>query len=140
MQRLLAAAAVVFGVLGLTPMLLFWLSVLLGLDLLQVMELPWRFLRYLFGGLSGEAVGIFISVLVAPILLLWGLVGLQRTERGRGRVVIWTTVLCVCTAPFGAGLILCLPLFLFMILPIMRQFRSARLASPPEASRSRRLG
>lgn len=70
-------------------------------------------------------------MLMAPTLLLWGLSAIQRTERARWRVLSWAAGLCVLGAPFGYGLILCFPLFLCLIVPIIRAFRAEDHVSSP---------
>lgn len=117
MQRRIAAAAFVLGAVGVAPILLGLAGVLLGLDLHGFVARPMRVVE--------GAIGLLGSLIFAPCLLLWGLIEVQRTERGRWRVRSWALLLCVGGAPFGVGIILCLPVFLYVILPIMRQFRLA---------------
>ncbi|WP_372616906.1 hypothetical protein [Falsiroseomonas sp.] len=117
----MAATAILFGVAGILPLLLE-----LGLPA------P-AFVRdaISFGEQSVRiaVVGV-VALLVAPTLLLWGLIAFQQTSRGRSGVTVGAIVVCLCTAPFGIGLVLCLPIFFCVILPIMRQFKAAG-GTPP---------
>ncbi len=77
------------------------------------------------------AVGV-VALLVAPTLLLCGLIAIQQTRRGRVGVTVGAIVVCLCTAPFGIGLVLCLPIFFCVIVPIMREFKATRGTPPAE--------
>jgi MFS family permease len=128
MRRRLAAAAIVFGVVGVAPVLV-RLADLLAI-LLGLYPPPFEDLGEPRWGATVNAVIFLAFLLGAPSLLLWGLIGIQRTERGRGRVIIWTSVLCACTAPFGVGLILGPPLFFCVFLPSLRRFKAAGVSTP----------
>jgi hypothetical protein len=64
------------------------------------------------------------NFVIAPTLLLWGLLKIQRNERTRNRIVIGSCALCVVTVPFVLGVILILPLFLCVFLPMAIRFKN----------------
>jgi hypothetical protein len=136
--RGLAAAAIAFGLLGVAPLLpdlmvhlgfitpdLFWNVLILPADLLQVLAVAgW------ISNNTANMIGFFGSLIIAPSLLLWGIINVHSSQRGRQRIIIGAAVLCLCTAPSGVGIILCLPIFFNVILPLMRDFKKYR-GTPP---------
>lgn len=137
MRRRLAAAAIVVGAIGVAWLLL-GIADLLGLLSPEVTRLLELYLpQFPQGPIEPRWVEAVVSFLYlgfwyAPfVLLLWGLVNIQRTERARRCVVTGAWVLCACTVPFGWGLLLLPPLLCHLFL----------LAAPtnrdPERARSR---
>jgi len=61
---------------------------------------------------------------IAPTLLLWGLLKIQRNERARLRIVFGACVLCAVTVPFVLGFMLVFPLFLCVFLPMAIRFKN----------------
>lgn len=129
MRRRLAAAAIVVGAIG-VALLLLGLAGLLGLLSPEQTRLLELYLpRFPEGPIEPRWVEAVVSFLFlgfwyAPaVLLLWGLVNIQRTERARRCVVTGAWVLCACTVPSGWGLLLLPPLVCYMFLsaaPIIR--------------------
>lgn len=78
---------------------------------------------------------VAFAVLIAPSLFLAGLINIQKTDRRRGMVMMWAMAICVGTAPFGIGLLLCIPVFVCSVLPMVRVFRERTLPPqrPPES-------
>lgn len=112
MRRWFAAAAIVLGAVGVVPVVdLFINPPEIMKDgpepsLSPVMRVATG-LYYIFG---------------APILLLWGLINIHDTEGWRIGVFTGALVLCLCTLPFGLGLILVSPLLFCML----RGFKAER--------------
>lgn len=122
MRRRLAAAAIVVGAIGVAWLLL-GLADLLGLLSPELMRLLDLYLPQFPEGpieprwLQAVVSFLFLGFWYAPaVLLLWGLVDIQRTERARRCVVTGAWVLCYCTVPFGWGLLLLPPLLCHLFL------------------------
>ena len=143
-KRRLAALALVFGAFGLFPMLgmiagfaeLDWLNLVFALMSVPVQGLFYG-ASYLLGGFGHVAAfndfiafaNLLTIFFLAPSLFLWGLINIQTRERARNRIIIWSCVICAITAPFGPGLVLCLPIFLCVIAPIARRFKASGKAN-----------
>lgn len=132
-ERRLAILAVAIGLLGVLPLLPgivlltgnTWLFLVLSL-------LSWpsnsffRALAYLAkeSPNSFETARYFFQWFIAPTLLLWGLLKIQRNERARHWIIVGTCVLCAATLPFVLGFMLILPLFLCVFLPMAIRFKN----------------
>ena len=140
-ERRLAILAIAVGLLGVLPLLPgialltgnTWLFLVLSL-------LSWpsnsffRALAYLAkeSPNSFETARYFFQWFIAPTLLLWGLLKIQRNERARFWIIVGTCVLCAATLPFMLGFMLILPLFLCVFLPMAIRFKNR--------DRTKRLG
>jgi hypothetical protein len=132
-ERRLAILAIAVGLLGVLPLLPgialltgnTWLFLVLSL-------LSWpsnsffRALAYLAkeSPNSFETARYFFQWFIAPTLLLWGLLKIQRNERARHWIIVGTCVLCAATLPFMLGFMLILPLFLCVFLPMAIRFKN----------------
>ncbi|MCA3376598.1 MAG: hypothetical protein INF64_05665 [Roseomonas sp.] len=132
-ERRLAILAIAVGLLGVLPLLPgialltgnTWLFLVLSL-------LSWpsnsffRALAYLAkeSPNSFETARYFFQWFIAPTLLLWGLLKIQRNERARHWIIVGTCVLCAATLPFVLGFMLILPLFLCVFLPMAIRFKN----------------
>lgn len=136
MRRWVAAAAIV-GAIG-VAWLLIGIADLLGLLSPEQTRLLDLYLPQLPQGpieprwVEAIVSFLFLGFWYAPfVLLLWGLVNIQRTERARRCVVTGAWVLCACTVPFGWGLLLLPPLLCHLFL------LAAPINRDPERARSR---
>jgi hypothetical protein len=135
----LAALALVLGACGIFQMLgtlaswadLYWLSLIFALLSIPLQGLSYAtsYLLISFGaGGAFNEVMIFAnfmtSFFLAPSLFLWGLINIQTSQVARQRVILWSFVTCAVTVPFGFGLALCFPLFLVVMLPLVRRFKN----------------
>jgi hypothetical protein len=132
-ERRLAILAIAVGLLGVLPLLPgialltgnTWLFLVLSL-------LSWpsnsffRALAYLAkeSPNSFETARYFFQWFIAPTLLLWGLLKIQRNERARHWIIVGTCVLCAATLPFVLGFMLVFPLFLCVFLPMAIRFKN----------------
>ena len=132
-ERRLAILAIAVGLLGVLPLLPgialltgnTWLFLVLSL-------LSWpsnsffRALAFLAkeSPNSFETARYFFQWFIAPTLLLWGLLKIQRNERARFWIIVGTCVLCAATLPFMLGFMLILPLFLCVFLPMAIRFKN----------------
>jgi hypothetical protein len=132
-ERRLAILAIAVGLLGVLPLLPgialltgnTWLFLVLSL-------LSWpsnsffRALAYLAkeSPNSFETARYFFQWFIAPTLLLWGLLKIQRNERARHWIIVGTCVLCAATLPFVLGFMFILPLFLCVFLPMAIRFKN----------------
>jgi hypothetical protein len=130
--------ALVFGALGMLPLLpsFAMLYGLIGFYLVvSPLSLPvdlfFLALRSLLNDFpeSLAFARYFLVFFIAPSLFLWGLLNIQTSARARNRIIIWSCVFCAITAPFGPGLVLCLPIFLCVIAPIARRFKASGKAN-----------
>lgn len=121
MRRRLAAVAVVVGAIWTAPAAI-GLTILWA-TLVGLLPLSYEAPDDLDDGLQNLA--MVSSALIAPSLLMWGLIVIQRTELGRARVLARTFFAFVFTMPFLVGLLAVLPLMFFGMVPLMRSLRGA---------------
>ena len=132
-ERRLAILAIAIGLLGVLP-LLPWIAMLFEQTTLFLVLSPliwpsasffWA-LAFLAKGSSKiiDNAHFFFHFFIAPTLLLWGLLKIQRSERARNRIVIATCVLCAVTVPFALGLLLFMPLLLCVFVPMAIRFKN----------------
>ncbi|MDQ1078260.1 hypothetical protein [Pseudoroseomonas cervicalis] len=121
MRRGLSVAAIIIGGVGMLPLI----PVLLLQTPLYAYVPEFVFFRIEH---YRALAGVFF-LLVAPCLLLAGLILLQPNDRRRWLVMIWAVGVCAVTAPFGIGLMLCIPVLICVLLPIMLRFRASGAAS-----------
>lgn len=132
-ERRLAILAIVIGLVGVLPFLP-TIAMLTGHTrlFLVLSTLSWpsnsffRALAYLAkeSPNSVENARYFFQWFIAPTLLLWGLLKIQRNEQTRFWIIIGTCVLCAVTVPFVLGFMLILPLFLCVFLPMAIRFKN----------------
>lgn len=123
MRTILATTAIMLGVAGFGVPLALAASVLWdpGLSLLLPTE----------AGPDDPVLNVlaWAALVLAPFLLTGGLLSLQRSERGRGLVIIWLLCLSLVTLPLlGVGLLLLPPLLLGILLPNLRQASAGDLS------------
>jgi hypothetical protein len=132
-ERRLAILAIIIGLVGVLPFLptIAMLTGHTGLFLVfSILSWPsdsvFRTLAFLSkeSPNSFETARYFFQWFIAPTLLLWGLLKIQRNERARHWIIIGTCVLCAVTVPFILGFMLILPLFLCVFLPMAIRFKN----------------
>jgi hypothetical protein len=132
-ERRLAILAIVIGLVGVLPFLP-TIAMLTGHTrlflVLSVLSWPSDSFFRALAFLANESPYSFANArfyfdwFIAPTLLLWGLLKIQRNERARLRIIIGTSVLCAVTVPFVLGFMLVLPLFLCVFLPMAIRFKN----------------
>ena len=132
-ERRLAILAIVIGLVGVLPFLP-TIAMLTGHTrlflVLSILSWPsdsfFRALAYLAkeSPNSFETARFYFDWFIAPTLLLWGLLKIQRNERARLRIVFGACVLCAVTVPFVLGFMLVFPLFLCVFLPMAIRFKN----------------
>jgi len=132
-ERRLAILAIVIGLVGFLPFLP-RIAMLTGHTrlFLVLSILSWpsdsfcRALAFLAkeSPNSFETARYFFQWFIAPTLLLWGLLKIQRNERARFWIIVGTCALCAATLPFMLGFMLILPLFLCVFLPMAIRFKN----------------
>ena len=132
-ERRLAILAIAIGLLGVLP-LLPGIALLTGNTwlflVLSLLSWPSNSFFRAFAFLakespnSFETARYFFQWFIAPTLLLWGLLKIQRNERARFWIIVGTCVLCAATLPFMLGFMLILPLFLCVFLPMAIRFKN----------------
>jgi hypothetical protein len=132
-ERRLAILAIIIGLVGVLPFLP-TIAMLTGHTrlflVLSILSWPsnsfFRALAYLAKESPNifETARYFFQWFIAPTLLLWGLLKIQRNERARHWIIVGTCVLCAATLPFVLGFMLILPLFLCVFLPMAIRFKN----------------
>ncbi|MCE2919579.1 MAG: hypothetical protein LW837_06505 [Roseomonas sp.] len=140
-ERRLAILAIVIGLVGVLPFLPA-IAMLTGHTrlflVLSILSWPSNSFFRAFAFLakespnSFETARYFFQWFIAPTLLLWGLLKIQRNEQARFWIIVGTCVLCAATLPFVLGFMLILPLFLCGFLPMAIRFKNR--------DRTKRLG
>jgi len=132
-ERRLAILAIAIGLVGVLPFLP-TIAMLTGHTrlflVLSILSWPsdsfFRALAFLAkeSPNSFETARYFFQWFIAPTLLLWGLLNIQRNDRARFWIIVGTCLLCAATLPFMLGFMLILPLFLCVFLPMAIHFKN----------------
>jgi len=132
-ERRLAILAIVIGLVGFLPFLP-RIAMLTGHTrlflVLSILSWPsdsfFRALAFLAkeSPFNFANARFYFDWFIAPTLLLWGLLKIQRNERARLRIVFGACVLCAVTVPFVLGFMLVFPLFLCVFLPMAIRFKN----------------